>query len=116
MRWKRTLWAAQRVRKVSLLVDSSPMILMNCLSCGLRPASERSIAAMSSTVSLKASDVAWDHSPPTQLQRSLVGDGDLPTRGCSREHLHGDVVGGAGVGRNLSVADVVRRLRQSALR
>jgi hypothetical protein len=42
------VWAAQRVRKSSLRVESSPMSSMSCLSWGLWPASERSMAAMSS--------------------------------------------------------------------
>ena len=36
--WIRTLWAAHRTRKSSLLVDSSPISSIRCLSCGFRPA------------------------------------------------------------------------------
>src|SRR6266487_173315 len=34
VRWKRTLWAAHRLRKSSLRVESSPMSSMSCLSWG----------------------------------------------------------------------------------
>lgn len=45
LQWNWTSWEAQRWRKSSERVDSSPTSSTRALSCGLRPASSRSIAA-----------------------------------------------------------------------
>jgi len=47
VRWKRTLCAAHQVRKCSLRVDSSPIGFDRALSCGVCPASVRSMATTS---------------------------------------------------------------------